>query len=340
MERMAENGTATFANPDDYQAGIGGANFNLIVTGGGDFKARLTWLNLRRFHVFRGCENLPRIAFISLLPAQVFVSFPANAGAPLTYDGFGLKFGDVVFHSRGERMHQRTSGESQWGLISLPPEQLAACGKALTGLKITSPPAGRVLRPSRSAASDLLRLHSRACRLAETRHKLIANPEVARALEQELLHALVNCLTADDAIGNLKTRRHHADIMVRFEDALSTLRGPRLNMPALCAAIGVPERTLRVCCAEFLGVSPTRYLLLRRLNMARSALRRADPVTASVAEIARSCQFLEPGRFAVTYRTIFGEMPSSTLRRKSIKNMNMPKSHSVCNATCGKSPHR
>jgi AraC-like DNA-binding protein len=250
----------------------------------------------------------------------VFVSFPANAGAPLTYDGFGLKFGDVVFHSRGERMHQRTSGESQWGLISLPPEQLAACGKALTGLRIASPPVGRVLRPSRSDAVRLLRLYSRACRLAETRHKLIANPEVARALEQELLHALVNCLIADDVSGNPKTRRHHTDIMVRFEDALSTLRGPQLNMPALCAAIDVPERTLRVCCAEFLGMSPTRYLLLRRLNRARSALRRADPANASVAEIARSCQFQEPGRFAVTYRTIFGEMPSSTLRRSLIKS--------------------
>jgi len=186
----------------------------------------------------------------------------------------------------------------------------------------------------------LLRLHSRACRLAEKRHKLIANPEVARALEQELLHALVNCLTADDAIGNLKTRRHHADVMVRFEDALTTHRGPQLNMPALCAAIDVPERTLRVCCTEFLGMSPTRYLLLRRLNMARSALRRADPATASVAEIARIYQFREPGRFAVTYRTIFGEMPSSTLRRKSIKNINLPKSHSVRNATCGRSPGR
>src|SRR5260370_41925835 len=107
--------------------------------------------------------------------------------------------------------------------------------------------------------------------------------------------------------------------MVRFEDALSALRGPQLTMPALCAAIGVPERTLRVCCAEFLGMSPTRYLLLRRLNMARSALRRADPATASVAKIARSCQFLEPGRFAVTYRAIFGEMPSCTLRRTLIK---------------------
>ncbi|HXQ05602.1 MAG TPA: helix-turn-helix domain-containing protein [Bradyrhizobium sp.] len=316
---MAKNGTATFDNPDDYQAGIGDASVNLIVTGGGDFNARLTRLNLHRLHVLRASENLPRIAFFSLLPAQVFVSFPTSAGPPLTYGGLGLQFGDVVFHSRGERTHQRTNGESQWGLVSLPPEQLAACGKALTGLKITSPPVGRVLRPSRSAASGLLRLHSRACRLAEKRHELIANPEVARALEQELLHALVNCLTADDAHGNLKTSRHHADIMVRFEDVLAAHRGPRLNMPALCSAVGVPERTLRVCCTEFLGMSPTRYLLLRRLNMARSALRRANPATASVAEIARIYQFQEPGRFAVTYRTIFGEMPSSTLRRSLIK---------------------
>jgi transcriptional regulator GlxA family with amidase domain len=116
--------------------------------------------------------------------------------------------------------------------------------------------------------------------------------------------------------------------------------GSQLNIPALCSAIGVPERTLRVCCTEFLDMSPARYLLLRRLNMVRSALRRADPETESVAEIARSCQFQEPGRFAVTYRTIFGEMPSSTLRRKSIKNLKLPKSHSVCNANCRKSPDR
>jgi hypothetical protein len=32
MERMAENGTATFADPDNYQAGIGDASVNLIVT--------------------------------------------------------------------------------------------------------------------------------------------------------------------------------------------------------------------------------------------------------------------------------------------------------------------
>jgi AraC-like DNA-binding protein len=315
---MTENGTATFANPDDYQAGIAGANVNFTITGGGDFKARMTWLNLHHLHVLRGREHLPRIAFISLSPAQVFVSFPANGSSPLTYGGVELRVGDIVFHSRGDRAHQRTNGDSQWGLISLPPEQLAASGRALTGLKITSPPAGRILRPSRSDAARLLRLHTKICLLAETRHKLIANPEVARALEQEFLHALVNCLTADDANGNLKTRRHHSDIMVRFEDALTAHSGPQLNMPALCAAIGVPERTLRMCCTEFLGMSPSRYFLIRRLNMARSALRRADPETAKVAEIARIHQFLDLGRFAATYRTVFGELPSTTLRRSPI----------------------
>jgi hypothetical protein len=47
----------------------------------------------------------------------------------------------------------------------------------------------------------------------------------------------------------------------------------------------------------------------------RSALRRADPTIVSVAEVARSYMFSELGRFAVTYRSIFGEMPSTTLSR-------------------------
>jgi len=138
--------------------------------------------------VLRGCENLPRIAFFSFSPAQVFCFVSSERWSALNIGGLGLQFGDVVFHSRGERMHQRTNGESQWGVISLPPEQLAA-SEGPDRTKITSPPAGRVLRPSRSAALRLLRLHSRP--VVSPRPDMInRDPEVARALEQELLHAL------------------------------------------------------------------------------------------------------------------------------------------------------
>jgi AraC-like DNA-binding protein len=133
------------------------------------------------------------------------------------------------------------------------------------------------------------------------------------------MRTLVECLAAGDALGHPAIRRSHAAIMIRFEEAIAAQAGRRLSTPELCTAIGVPERTLRVYCANFLGMSPSRYLRLRRLNMVRAALRCADPATTSVAEIAQRYQFSELGRFAAAYRAIFGEMPSATLRRASIK---------------------
>ncbi|MBR1148995.1 helix-turn-helix domain-containing protein [Bradyrhizobium sp. AUGA SZCCT0431] len=318
---MAENGTTALDNPDDYRAAIGAMTLNLIVTAGGDFNARLTWLNLRHLHVLHARESVPRIAFLSLSPARTFVSFPTKANAILTYGGIGLHVGDFVFHSRGERAHQRTNGAGQWGLISLPLEQLTIFGNALTGHGIVAPPEGRVLRPSPSVARRLLGHHSKICRLVETKPQLIANPEVARAIEQELIHALVVCLTAGDTSDNPKMKRHYSDIMVRFEEVLNAKGALHLGLPALCSAVGVPERTLRACCTDFLGMSPSRYHLLRRLNLAHSALQRADPETTSVAEIARNHHFRELGRFALTYRTVFGELPSTTLRRSPIETV-------------------
>ena len=316
---MAERDTHTYSNPDDYAAAFGDARVNLTITGAGDFAARLTRLKLQHLEVYSCRESLPRIAYISLPPNRTVLSFPVGTTS-LIFGGVSLRNGDMLFHSRGERVHQRSKGVSQWGFISLSPEQFARCVDALNGQPIVSPPASRVHRPSRAEALQFRRLFRQACRLAETGRELIRHPEVARALEQEMLHALVHCLAGDheaDAIA--RARHHHAAVMARFEEAVTKHIDQKLNMPALCAEIGVAERTLRMCCAEFLGVSPTRYLLLQRLNRARAALRRADPSTARVAEIARNNQFLEFGRFAVTYRIIFGESPSVTLQREAPK---------------------
>jgi AraC-like DNA-binding protein len=314
---MAGDGTRRFSDPDDYQAaieGATGATVKLVQTSGGNFKARLTWLSLPHLRVLLGHENLPRIAYVSLPSERLVISISTSV-VPLIWGGRELRDGDIVLHSRGERAHQRTTGESQWAVVSWSPKDPAASALALTGRVITSPAVGRVLRPTRITRTRLLRLYSRARRLAETRLESIEQVEVARSLEEEFHHAVVNCPTPDGACDQLGTRRRHADIMVRFEEALTAHVGSQLKMPALCEAMGVSERTLRVCCAESLGISPMRYFVLRRLNLVRSALRHADPNTSSVAEIARSLQFSQPGRFAVMYRAVFGEMPSTTLRK-------------------------
>ena len=108
--------------------------------------------------------------------------------------------------------------------------------------------------------------------------------------------------------------------MTRFEKALSVQPNRQLQMAELCEAIGVSERTLRICCAERLGMGPSQYIRLRRLNLVRAALRRANAEGSSIAQVAARYGFAEPGRFAVAYRSVFGETPSTTLRRSDSPN--------------------
>jgi AraC family ethanolamine operon transcriptional activator len=83
----------------------------------------------------------------------------------------------------------------------------------------------------------------------------------------------------------------------------------------LSAAIGVSVRLLRMCCKKILGISPTSYIRLRALYRVRRILRGEGPGTASVAEVARSQGLRTFGRFAANYRSLFGELPSTGLRR-------------------------
>jgi AraC-like DNA-binding protein len=313
---MGEGRTFTFDDADHYAAGFGDARVDLTITGRGNFKAQLTKVRVNHLELLGCCETLPRIAHISLPPNRVFLSFPLTAYS--TINGFGWRKNDIALHGSAETTHQRSTRKLQWGLISIPSEQLASSGEALMGWPTPLPQATTILRPPRQDAMRFQHLFWGACRLAARGSSLVDDSEVTRSLEQEMLHAIVHCLTADEIEDRLETRRHHVAVMARFEDALTKRFDRKIALPEICAEIQVPERTLRMCCTEFTGVSPMRYALLQRLNRARAALRRADRSSTSVAEIARNHQFLELGRFAGIYRATFGESPSTTLQRSPL----------------------
>jgi transcriptional regulator GlxA family with amidase domain len=161
----------------------------------------------------------------------------------------------------------------------------------------------------------LRRLHAQVCRLAETKPKLLAHTEVARALEQGLIETLVACLSGASMRADGAIKRRHARIMIRFEEVLAEHLNEPLPMTELCERIVVTEWTLRSCCAEFLGMSPIRYVLLRRLSRARIALRDANSDGANLLELVRGFGFPELRRFEAAYRAAFGETPLTTLQR-------------------------
>jgi len=231
--------------------------------------------------------------------------------------GTEFKAGDILFHSRGDRLHQTTSGPSRWSLITFDPVELDIYARALFDTPLPAPEEGRVLRPSGRDAARLRRLHAQACRLAETKPKILSHPEVARAIERDLTFALVTCLTQAKVIEQGTAHRRHSLVMVGLEEVLARNPDRPLRMAQLCELIGIREWTLQSCCAAFLGLGPTRYALRRRLKQVRVALRDGDADGTSIGELARGYGFTQLGRFARAYRETFGESPSATLQRAS-----------------------
>ena len=126
---------------------------------------------------------------------------------------------------------------------------------------------------------------------------------------------MVACLTTGNSTHEDRAAvRRHDLIMRRFRDAVEARPDCAVYISDLCLEVGVTARTLSACCQEYLGMSPLRFLRLRRMQMTRRALARADRAQSTVTDIATSYGFWELGRFAVEYRRIYGESPSTTLR--------------------------
>lgn len=312
---MPEGATGRFTDAEDYQTSLPDLKAELVVTQSGPFGAQLTWAKLPNLHLLRAQETLARVAYITLPAAPVLVSFPTGLGQGLIWNGVPLEPGDVVFHNRGEHLHQRTTGPSHWGFLCIASTFFDRLGGALAGHSITPPALGRVVRPLQADLAHLLRLHARVARMVETRPVTIGHPEVGRAVERELLEAVVACLKDCETDARPSPRWDQVGIMARLEEALATRAGQLLNIRELCAMIGVTERTFRPCCDAFLGISLGRYLQLRRLKLVRAAMLCADPAMVRVGEVARRHGFVKYGHFAAAYRLAFGENPSTTLAR-------------------------
>jgi transcriptional regulator GlxA family with amidase domain len=197
--------------------------------------------------------------------------------------------------------------------MSLPIELIASLGEAMAGVDLTPPHYATLITPPPETLEKLQRLHAAAGHLAKVAPEIIANSAAARGLEQALIEAMVDCFSrgqreTSTALGQ------HAIVMRRFRRIVEENPQEPLYIPEICTTIGVSGRTLLTCCQEYLGMAPKHYLLLRRMNLARRALRAATPATASVTEVATRFGFWQLGRFAVAYQALFGEPPSVTLR--------------------------
>lgn len=303
---------SVFGEAEDFQAALSADGVaEVLFTGRGQFQARVTQVGLERLRLAAVEEAHSRIAFFAVPPGMILVSFPINGGPSPIWGGTEIRAGEMITLGPGQRVHARTFGPCHWHAIQAPEQQLADYGDALNGARFTVPPVAR-WRPRRAALRELRHFHRAAIRMAEARAGALTDRQGAHGLEQQLLHALIECLSVG-ADEETATERRHRELLARFEDLLAA--EPFRPLADICAALGVSESSLRGCCKEHLGIGPTGYRRLRAMQQVYRALRSGTPGAASVSEIARRHGFRQLGRLASDYRAVYGEPPSATLRR-------------------------
>jgi AraC-like DNA-binding protein len=313
---MVSSTVQTLADPEAFWAAIRAQEVRGVVTARGNFRGDLARLDFKRLWMQRFTENLPRVLHVSIHSERVGIVFLAHQSQPAMHIGAIEASGAEIIKLDSEAgSHYRSAGPLRWGSMSMTREDLAAAGRLIVGRELAPPTSLQPLRSPAPLLSRLRNVHEAAAQLARAVPDILRAPEVARAMEEALTEAMILSLGHGEPAQLRNPQIRGARVMRRLEEALQANPDRALYITELCAAVGVSYPTLRACCQEHLGMSPRRYLWLRRMHLARRALRQADPATKTVTEIATSYGFWELGRFSVTYHSLFGEPPSATLRR-------------------------
>lgn len=304
----------TFTDPDELSMVMDReGDHKFTVTQRGVYRSKFFRVTFDRLSMARHSSDLSQTTRVDYWSHRVSIAFRTQPGPGLIPNGQEMAPTALLRRRPGEIYTHLTLGPSSNSGMSLPLEDMASLSTAMIGRDLSLLNDNLRAIASPIAIARLRRLHDAAGNLAEDAPAVLAQPEAARGLEQALIGAMMDCLGGGDIAEDRSADRQHTAIMRRFHRAIEQPLDQPLYISELCKEVGASARTLGTCCQEHLGMGPKHYLLLRRMHMARRALRRTAPTDVTVTDVATRYGFWQLGRFAVEYKALFGESPSATL---------------------------
>jgi AraC family transcriptional regulator, ethanolamine operon transcriptional activator len=172
---------------------------------------------------------------------------------------------------------------------------------------------GNVQQRASQSPLSLIVLARRLFHVDEQSAEHLHTPEAERAARAELMDTVLRTLLPL-ARGEEVNRRGmcHMKLLDRALELFELHGEDVVRIEDLCAATGVSERTLRNLFHKYLGMSPHRYMMMRRLDSIRSGICRAVPGD-TITRICAQYGVWDFGRFSSQYRAYFGELPSRSM---------------------------
>jgi AraC-like DNA-binding protein len=200
--------------------------------------------------------------------------------------------------------------------VRVPLPVITSVAEAMTGL-----PAADLRFEGMAPVSEAMQRYWVATVVHLTRQLAVPDPDLPALLLQELRRLTAASLlavfpnttmTAARLPGPGRIPPAAVRRAVAFMDAHA---GEPLTAAEIAAAAGIGVRGLQVAFRRHMNQTPLEYLRRVRLERVHRELQAAAPgAGVTVKAIARRWGFANPGRFTAEYRTLYGHLPSHTLR--------------------------
>jgi AraC family transcriptional regulator, ethanolamine operon transcriptional activator len=233
----------------------------------------------------------------------------------VTYTGHKMGTGEIMLYG-AETEHFSAATNRRSFNISLPKGLLEAELSARLNLEsydITK--TRRHVRIGEVAIQELQNVFVETSRLA-SEETGVHTPEAIQQLTKITLSRLCTAILRESQTLDTDHRQIQspATILVKARQVLEAAGTKPIYIGEVCKETGVSARTLQMVFASAVGMSPMRYLKIRRLNLVRRRLMTTPRDQLSIKQAAREGGFWDDGHFSSDYFRLFGILPSHTPR--------------------------
>lgn len=243
-------------------------------------------------------------------------------GVPLEVDGKGwycgeiLDINSIITLRGGDELDFRTPRLHDILAVTTHAQALNTYALQVEHRDIEAELADRRVAPSSAEQAENLRAFLRTV-MASLRATpdMLRHAPMRKALEQAIFGSIIAAI-GNEPEGRTPPSGNARQLVVeRAREYMREHIEEPITVADLCSELRVSRRTLQYSFQDVLNLNPVSFLRALRLNGVRRALKHATADVGTVADIAARWGFWHLSHFAADYKSMFGELPSETLRQ-------------------------
>jgi AraC-like DNA-binding protein len=309
--------TARFSDVDELAAALPGGAVTATPLRPGGCLVETTTLRLHDV-VLQFRHSSPLMGFGSVASDAAWIVLPLDGLETLVLNGRAAQEAAVAVHGPGAGYDWANTRETSWSLLTLPAASVDRLLAPPRRSPIRRRGAGAILRTDPAAWARTVSLLRAASEVLASDPDVFEVEEARRSLRASVLDAVHGLLAGRwDGVPPRASRTSPARqrILRAVDDYLRSNPRRPAGTADLSAALGVSPSRVRSAFTASFGISLRRYVMMRRLAMARAALCSGDPRWRSVRQVFLAHGFWRAVSFARAYCDLFGEAPEATFAR-------------------------